>query len=385
MVQELDDLRGDSQLRTLETPCGIHLDSNDYLGLAVDPRLRQSVLDAVATAHRVGGTGSRLLSGNAPEWEEAESTFAEFAETEAALFFGSGYAANVGLLTSILKPGDTVFSDAENHASLIDGIRLSSAEKAIYPHLDLAFLESALRERASSPGAKIIVTETVFSMEGDVAPLGDLLRLARQYRASIVLDEAHAIGVHGPEGRGISVAHIREPEILAVVHTCGKALASAGAFVCGTRTLRDYLINRARTFIFSTALPPYFARQIQSALQLARGADVERAHLQNISALLRRELTSRGFDCGTSSTQIVPVILGTNEAAMHFARELQRNGFAVRAIRPPTIPTGRARLRCSLTSRIIVEQIHSLVETIAAARESFTRSDAQAAANAVHA
>jgi len=385
MARELDDLRGDSQYRTLETPRGIDLESNDYLGLAVDPRLKQSVLDAVATATCVGGTGSRLLSGNAPEWEEAESTFAEFAETEAALFFGSGYAANVGLLTSILKPGDTVFSDAANHASLIDGIRLSGAAKAIYPHLDLAFLESALRERASSPGAKIIVTETVFSMEGDVAPLEDLLRLARQYAASMVLDEAHAVGVHGPEGRGISVAHIREPEILAVVHTCGKALASAGAFVCGTHTLRDYLINRARTFIFSTALPPYFARQIQSALQLARGAGVERAHLQEISALLRHELTSRGFDCGTSSTQIVPVILGTNEAAMHFAGELQRSGFAVRAIRPPTIPAGRARIRCSLTSRIIVDQIHALVQAMGAARESFARPDVQAAANAVHA
>lgn len=385
MAQELDALRQDSQFRTLETPGGIHLDSNDYLGLAVDPRLKQSVRDAVATAPSVGGTGSRLLSGNAPEWQEAESTFAEFAETEAALFFGSGYAANIGLLTSILKPGDTVFSDAENHASLIDGIRLSGAAKAIYPHLDLAFLEKALRERRSSPGVKIIVTETVFSMEGDVAPLEDLLRLARQYRASIVLDEAHAIGVHGPQGRGISAAHIREPEILAVVHTCGKALASAGAFVCGTRTLRDYLINRARTFIFSTALPPYFARQIQSALQLARGAGVERAHLQEISTLLHHELTSRGFDCGTSSTQIVPVILGTNEAAMHFARALERKGFAVRAIRPPTVPAGRARIRCSLTSRIIVEQIHALVQAMGAARESFTRSNAQAAAAAVHA
>jgi 8-amino-7-oxononanoate synthase len=385
MAQELDALRRDSQFRTLETPDGIHLDSNDYLGLAVDPRLRRSVRDAVSTAPCVGGTGSRLLSGNAREWEEAESTFAEFAETEAALFFGSGWAANIGLLTSILKPGDTVFSDAENHASLIDGIRLSGAAKAIYPHRDLALLERALSECTSSPGAKIIVTETVFSMEGDVAPLEGLLRLARQYRASIVLDEAHAIGVHGPEGRGISGGHIREPEILAVVHTCGKALASAGAFVCGTRTLRDYLINHARTFIFSTALPPYFARQIQSALPLARGAGVERAHLQEISTLLRQELTSRGFDCGTSSTQIVPVILGTNEAALHFAGELQRKGFSVRAIRPPTVPAGRARIRCSLTSRITVEQIHILVEAMGAARESFTRSNAQAAADAVHA
>jgi 8-amino-7-oxononanoate synthase len=374
MDRELVSLREQSQFRTLDTPGGINLNSNDYLGLATDPRLKQAVAEAVAETEAVGGTGSRLLSGNAREWELAEAAFAEFTGAEAALFFGSGYAANTGVLSSLLKPGDTVLSDAQNHASLIDGIRLSGAAKVIYPHRDLTFLEGALRESASSAGARIIVTETVFSMEGDIAPLDDLLTLARQHGATIVLDEAHAIGVCGPEGRGISAGRLREPEMLAVIHTCGKALASAGAFVCGSATLKDYLINRARTFIFSTAMPPYLARQIQAALELARAADRQRSHLREIAALLRGELTARGFDCGTTASHIVPVILGSNESAVHFAAELQRSGFAVRPIRPPTVPAGTARLRFSLTSRITHDDIRALVRAMDAARESLSRS-----------
>ncbi len=375
-------LRAQSQFRTLDTPGGVNLNSNDYLGLASDPRLKRAVLDAVADATTVGSTGSRLLSGNAREWEVAERGFAQFAGTEAALYFGSGYAANVGLLTSILKPGDTVFSDARNHASLIDGIRLSGAAKVIYPHCDLSFLDSVLREHAGDAGAKVIVTETVFSMEGDIAPIDGLMSLARKYGAALVLDEAHATGVLGPRGRGVAAEHGCEREILASVHTCGKALASAGAFVCGGNALKDYLVNRARTFIFSTAMPPYFARQIQAAVDLAREADAERAHLRQIAAALREELSARGFDCGTSATHIVPVMLGTNEMALHVASELQRSGFAVRAIRPPTVPEGSARVRFSLTSRITLDEIRRLALAMDAACK--TRHQVSAA-HAVHA
>jgi len=382
MAQQLDTLRAQSELRTLDTPAGINLNSNDYLGLATDPRLKQAVLDAVAHATTVGSTGSRLLSGNAREWEEAESEFAEFAGTEAALYFGSGYAANVGLLTSILKPGDVVFSDARNHASLIDGIRLSGAAKVIYPHGDMSFLENALREHAGDEGSRVIVTETVFSMEGDIVPMDRLLRLAREYGAALVLDEAHATGVLGPHGRGIATEHACEREILAIVHTCGKALASAGAFVCGGNTLKEYLVNRGRTFIFSTAMPPYFARQIQAALALAREADAERAYLRAIATALREELAARGFDCGTSATHIVPVMLGSNEMALHVASELQRSGFAVRAIRPPTVPSGTARLRFSLTSRLSLDDIRRLARAMDAACKSLPRVPA---ASAVHA
>lgn len=382
VAQELDTLRAQSQFRTLDTPAGINLNSNDYLGLASDSRLKQAVMDAVEHATTVGSTGSRLLSGNAREWQEVESEFAEFAGTNAALYFGTGYAANLGLLTSILKQGDTVFSDARNHASLIDGIRLSGTAKVIYPHCDMSFLENALREHAGDEGAKVIITETVFSMEGDIVPIHDLLRLARKYGTALVLDEAHATGVLGPHGQGIAAEHACEPEILAVVHTCGKALASAGAFVCGGNALKEYLINRARTFIFSTAMPPYFARQIQAALALAREADAERTHLREIAVALREELAARGFDCGTSATHIVPVMLGSNEMALHVASELQRSGFAVRAIRPPTVPPGSARVRFSLTSRLSLDDIRRLAKAMDAACKSLPKVPAGSAVHA---
>jgi 8-amino-7-oxononanoate synthase len=364
---ELEDLRAQSQFRALEHPQGISLCSNDYLGLATDPRLRQAVMDAVSRAGALGATGSRLLSGNSAEWEDLESEFARFAGTEAALHFGSGYAANIGLLSSILRPGDFVFSDALNHASLIDGMRLSGAHKIVYPHLDLAFLKMALREREGAPGAKVIVTESVFSMEGDVAPLRKLLDLAREHRAEVIVDEAHATGVCGPQGRGIAAEYKCERDILASVHTCGKALASAGAFVCGGNTLRQFLVNRARTLIFSTAMPPYLAGQIRAAIELVRQADAQRAHLREMAALLRAALAARGLQCGASITHIVPVLLGTNEKALHVAAQLQANGFAAKAIRPPTVPAGTSRIRLSPTCKITAEDIQRIVAIIAAA------------------
>ncbi|HEX4003332.1 MAG TPA: 8-amino-7-oxononanoate synthase [Candidatus Acidoferrales bacterium] len=383
IARELESLREQAQLRSLEIPgdtSGLNLCSNDYLGLASDPRLKEAVAESVGRAERVGSTGSRLLSGNAREWEELEAEFAAFAGTAAALYFGSGYAANIGLLSSLLKPGDTVFSDALNHASLIDGMRLSGASRTIYPHADLEFLERALRQ-ANGAGARVIVTESVFSMEGDVAPLGELMALARKYDASLIVDEAHATGVWGPGGRGVMGELGLENETLGIVHTCGKALGSAGAFVCGSGALREHLINRARTFIFSTAMPAYFAGQIRAALSLARAADAERAHLRAIAGALREALAAAGLPCGTSCTQIVPVILGTNEAALHVASELQRGGFAVRAIRPPTVPPGTARIRISLTSKITIEDVRRLAAAILAAHKS----PADSARSVVHA
>jgi 8-amino-7-oxononanoate synthase len=381
IAEELDALRGMAQLRTLDLCQGIDLSSNDYLGLASDPRLRKVVVDSVARADRVGGTGSRLLSGNSREWEELETQFAAFAGTEAALYFGSGYVANLGLLTSLLRPGDVVFSDAMNHASLIDGIRLSGAKKVIFPHRDLKFLEDAFRQHANARGARLIVTESVFSMEGDVAPLEDMLRLARRHGAGLIVDEAHATGVYGPEGRGVAAECGIERDVLAIVHTCGKALASAGAFVCGGRSLGDFLVNRARSFVFSTAMPPYFACQIRAAVQLARGADRERAHLRQIASELRSQLGAAGIDFGTSSTHIVPVILGGNEAALQAASKLQCAGFVAKAIRPPTVPAGTARIRISLTSKITLEQTRRLAQVL---REACGSLNCNRDAGAVH-
>lgn len=367
---EIESVREQEQLRTLEHPAGINLCSNDYLGLAADPRLKKAVAAAIARTDAVGSTGSRLLSGNAPEWEQIETTFAQFAGTEAALYFGSGYAANVGLLSSVAGPGDIIFSDDLNHASLIDGMRLSRAAKVIYPHGDIAFLENALREHSRTPGAKLIVTESVFSMEGDIAPLDSLLRLARDYGAELILDEAHATGVLGPQGRGVGASVGAARNIFAVVHTCGKALASAGAFVCGSELLKQYLVNRARTFIFSTAMPPYFAGQLGAALQLAIDADRERAELRALADLLRGELRAAGVAVGASEGQIVPVMCGSNEATLHVASVLQENGFAVRAIRPPTVPAGTARVRLSLTAKITREDVRRLNKSIRAAFDS---------------
>ena len=376
---ELESLREQSQLRSLEILSGVNLCSNDYLGLAADPRLKQAVTEAVASAPQMGATGSRLLSGNSREWEELETEFAEFAGTESALYFGSGYAANVGLLSSILRPGDIVFSDTLNHASLIDGMRLSGAEKLIYPHSDMQFLEDALREKPRSAGAKVIVTESIFSMEGDVARIEDLLRLAKTYGAELIVDEAHALGVCGPEGRGVVAELKRERDIFAIVYTCGKALASAGAFVCSDAKLKDFLINRARTFLFSTAMPPYITRQIHAALKIAREEDSRRKHLNEVSSALREGLSAAGLNYGASSTQIVPVILGSNEAALHVAAQLQGAGFAVRAIRPPTVPAGTARIRLSLTSRITLADIRCLVGAIETAVHLRDLSAAEAA------
>jgi len=384
MARDLDRLRCASQLRAFEHPKGLELSSNDYLGLASDPRLKGAVLKAVRTSEKMGSTGSRLLSGNAIEWEALESEFAAFAGTQAALYFSSGYSANVGLLSSLLRPGDIVFSDRLNHASLIDGIRLSGAEKVIYPHADLAYVEGALRKHRAAPGAKVIVTESLFSMEGDFAPLERLLALAKDYGAELVVDEAHATGVCGPEGRGMVARLGIEKEVLASVHTCGKALASAGAFVCGGAVLREYLVNHARTFIFSTAMPDYMAGQIRAALDLVRGADPERAHLQTIAASLREGLAAAGVGCGPGESQIVPVVFGTNEAALAVAAKLEADGYAVKAIRPPTVPAGTARIRLSLTSAISLDQIGRVLHSIQAAAKPWPRS-LSASSSATHA
>ena len=301
------------QRRSLVEIRGTNFCSNDYLGIAEHAALREAVARAVQNSARVGGTGSRLLSGQTDGWRTLEEEFANFAGTEAALFFSSGYAANLGLLAALIGPDDVVYSDILNHASLIDGMRLSGARKVIYPHLDLGALKESLQQDAGAPWRRIIVTESVFSMDGDVAPLKEMAVLAEKYGAAMIEDEAHAIGVHGPAGRGLVVDAQIMPQVLATVHTCGKALGSAGAFVCGPAVLKEHLINHARTFIFSTALPPYFSEQIRKALELVRGMETERESLLSRANKLTSALRAEGFDTAGSASQIVPVVLGKNE------------------------------------------------------------------------
>src|SRR5262245_47837368 len=327
LQRSLGELAVRDQLRSFTQVAGVSLCSNDYLGLAEDPRLKEATLEAVAAAARTGGTGSRLLSGHDPAWNELEEEFAGFARTDAALYFANGYAANLGLLSSLLGKNDLAFSDQLNHASLIDGIRLSGARKVIYPHRDLQALEGALREHASQSCRKLVVTESVFSMDGDVADLRAMQKLAERYGANLVVDEAHATGVHGPGGAGVVAASGLTRTVFATVHTCGKALASAGALVCGTRLLREFLINHARTLIFSTAMPPYMAGQIRAALRLARAMDAQRRTLLARSAELSLSLSREGFAVCRSASQIVPVVVGSNEDALAAAAFLQERGF----------------------------------------------------------
>jgi 8-amino-7-oxononanoate synthase len=301
-----------------------------------------------------------------------EEEFATFAGTEAALYFSSGYAANLGLLTAVLGKDDVVFSDALNHASLIDGIRLSGARRVIYPHRDLNVLEKELRAHEHEVCRKVIVTESVFSMDGDIVDLRAMQYLATKYGASLVVDEAHATAVHGPGGAGIVAQAGLAEEILAVVHTCGKALASAGGFICGSKVLREFLINHARTLIFSTAMPAYIARQIRAALRFAKSMDAERKLLLDRSNLLATGLDAAGWRTLGGHSQIIPVILGPNEVAISAAKFLQEQGFAVRAIRPPTVPVGSARLRLSLTTRITNEHVAAVLAALKSWRPSRT-------------
>jgi 8-amino-7-oxononanoate synthase len=373
---ELAELESQSQLRDVQTVRGVDLSSNDYLGLAVDPRMKQAVREAIDGAPRIAATGSRLLSGHDEVWGSLEEEFAGWIGAKAALYFTSGYAANLGLLSTILRAGDVVFSDSANHASLIDGMRLSKARRVVFAHRDLNRLEDELRRYSSSTsvsnGACFIVVESVFSMDGDHAPLRELHAIAERFGAGLIVDEAHATGVCGPDGRGCVAEAGLAGKVFATVHTCGKALAAAGAFVCGSQQLRRFLINRARTFIFNTALPPYFAGQVAAGMRLARSADSERARLRNLSAVFRRELHRNGFDTFGSDSHIVPVLLGSNDIALAFASRLQARGYGIRAIRPPTVPAGTARLRLSLTARLSESLLSDLGREMVQVREELS-------------
>jgi 8-amino-7-oxononanoate synthase len=366
---ELAGLASRDQLRRLGAIQGVNLCSNDYLNLSSDPRLREAVVTALAAGTALCSTGSRLLSGNAEIWETLESEIAQFMGSETAIYFSSGYAANLGLLGALVRPGDVVFSDASNHASIIDGLRLSGARKVVFPHLDLDFLEQELRKQEFGTAQKFIVSESIFSMDGDCAPIADLVALAECNGAELIIDEAHATGVVGPQGRGLVAASGLSGRVLATVHPCGKALAGMGCFVCCSETIKQYLVNHARTFIFSTALPPYMAAQMRAAIRIVAAADRERADLSALAVSLRQSLRKVGFDVGRGTSQIVPVLLGDNERAIRFSTLLSdAAGFGVRAIRPPSVPAGTSRLRLSLNVNLSADVLARFVDALVSIR-----------------
>ena len=298
-LQRLDlhlaSLRSNQLYRYPEVGSGFQFSSNDYLGFSRHPALAAAIHSAVDASDRVASTGSRLLSGHVGAWENLEEGFSDYLGVEAALFFNSGYAANTGLLTAIVRKQDTVFSDAANHASLIDGIRLSGCRKVIFPHLDLDFLEDALRGNDSREGERFIVVESIFSMDGDCAPIDELVTLSERYNAGLIVDEAHATGVVGPDGRGLIATSGRSDAILASIHTCGKALAASGAFVAGSRTLKEYLTNHARPFIYTTGLPPYMTAQVAAGIKLGASARDERDPAEQDVRTLTRGSHRRRF------------------------------------------------------------------------------------------
>jgi 8-amino-7-oxononanoate synthase len=344
LAATLTGLRGGGLLRQLRLPAGIDLVSNDYLGLADHPHLTEAIRAAAAVLP-AGSGGSRLLRGHHPVFEELDDRLAAFSGTASALLFGSGYAANVGLLQAVAAPGDLIVSDERNHASLIDGMRLSKATIAIYPHQDLDALEEVLR--APRSGRVFVVTESVFSMDGDLTPLSDICDIADRRGAIVIVDEAHATGMYGSRGSGrIEELGLRE-RVAATIHTGGKALGCGGAWVAGSRALRDVLINRARSFIFSTAPLPVLAAALSAALDVIAREPVRRADVHRKAALLRRALETNGVAAhGTSS--IVPIIIGSNDAAIAVQTAMIERGFDVRAIRPPSVAPGTARLRVTV-------------------------------------
>jgi 8-amino-7-oxononanoate synthase len=344
LAATLAELRGAGLLRQMRLPAGIDLVSNDYLGLAEHPYLREAMCAALDELP-AGSGGSRLLRGHHEIFECLEERLAMFTGSESALLFGSGYAANIGLLQAIVSADDLIVSDERNHASLIDGIRLTKAAVAIYPHQDLNALETALSRPRK--GRAVVITESVFSMDGDLTPLCDVCDVAESAGAVVIVDEAHATGMYGARGSGrVEELGVRE-RVAATVHTGGKALGSGGAWVAGSRALRDVMVNRARSFIFSTAPLPVLGAALSAGLYLVEREPERRAEVQRKSSLLRRALADAGVPAGGQS-MIVPIIAGANEAAIELQSGLMAAGFDVRAIRPPSVPPGTARLRVTV-------------------------------------
>jgi 8-amino-7-oxononanoate synthase len=319
--------------------------SNNYLGLADHPRVREAAADA-AMRWGVGAGASRLVSGNMTVHRRLEEQLAEFKGSDACVLFGSGYLANTGVISSLARAGDVVFSDSLNHASIVDGCRLARADTFVYDHCDVDHLEWGLRE-AGGRGA-LIVTDGVFSMDGDIAPLEEIVELAQRYDARVMVDEAHSTGTIGPGGRGAVVDAGLEGEVDVIVGTLGKALGSYGAYACCDKPMAKYLVNSARTLIFSTALPPPAVAGAMAALELLceQPGRVDKLH-RNAEAM-RDALSAEGLDSGISETQILPVVVGDPTAAMDACERALAHGVFCQAIRPPTVPDGSSRLRIAV-------------------------------------
>jgi 8-amino-7-oxononanoate synthase len=347
----------------------LNLSSNDYLGLAQDPRIIQAA-QAAAAQWGAGAGASRLVVGHLALHEAVEARLATFKGTAAAVIFPTGYMANVGTISALMGPGDVIFSDRLNHASIYDGIKLSGATLQRFPHRDLNRLEQLLQQ--SSPARRrLIITDSVFSVDGDCAPLADLVALKGRYGAWLMIDEAHATGVWGANGAGLAEALGLTREVDIHMGTFSKALGSQGGYVAGDRSLVDYLHNRARSFIYSTALAPPVLGAIDQALAIVSSEPEGRLFLRRESEAWRTGLRAAGLDILGSATQIIPVLVGANDRALEFAAALQDQGLMAVALRPPTVPPGQARVRFSLSAAHSSKDLAGARATIIATAKAF--------------
>ncbi|MEM8946778.1 MAG: 8-amino-7-oxononanoate synthase [Planctomycetota bacterium] len=380
--EELADLRQATLYRSLPPPlptvgpwCEIdgqrlvNFASNDYLGLAADPRLLTAARQSLDEAG-LGRGASPLICGRAAGHSTLEQQLADFEGTEAALLFASGFAANAGTIAALVDQGDAIFSDAHNHASIVDGCRLSRADKYIYPHNDVDALETLLQTH-SKYRRRLVVTDSLFSMDGDLAPLPQLGDVAERHNAMLMVDEAHATGVFGEDGRGVveyfAVAH---PQLHRQVHvrvgTLSKALGAAGGFVCGSKSMIDWLSNRARTYVFSTAQPAVSAAAAAEAIRIVQTEPQRRVRLLAAAERIRHELADQGWNTGQSTSQIIPLLVGCAEKTMQVARQLREQGYWVPGIRPPSVAPGNSLLRLSLSASHDEQALAGVVEALGA-------------------
>lgn len=363
LASRLDAWESDGLRRTLRTPSGIDLSSNDYLQLARHPDVVRAFI-AGATREGVGSTGSRLLRGEREAFSIVERRFAAFKGTERAVYFSSGYLANLAVLTGLTEAGDVVFSDALNHASLIDGVRLARAERVVFPHGDYDRLHELL---ANSRGIRFVVVESVFSMDGDVSRLDRLVAVCQRHDAVPIVDEAHGVGLYGANGSGVLEAAGIDPAACVSINTAGKALGVAGAFVAGPAVVIDTLIQRARPFVFSTAPPPAVADAIEASLTVVSAEPERRARVHALADRLRVRLREADVSVAAAGSQIVPIHIGDNERAVAIASRLTAEGFDVRAIRPPSVPAGTARLRVSINAGLDESTVDRFAASVGAA------------------
>ena len=371
-LQDLESLGDYRSLKTVDSPqgreiildgkCVLNFCSNDYLGLANDARIKAAAIEAIEE-HGFGSGASRLVCGNMGPHEKLEADLAQFKNTESALVYSSGYMANTGIIPALMDRHSVVLSDKLNHASIIDGIILSRAQLLRYPHADMQALEKMLKSLPVDK-VKLIVTDTIFSMDGDRALLKEIVDLAQSYEAMVMVDEAHAFGVLGAHGGGLVEELGIETQVDIQMGTLSKAAGCFGAYVCGTKVLREYLINKSRSFIYTTAMPTALAQAARTALKIIFQGTQLRGKLQTNADYLRAQFQRMGFDTMNSSTPIIPILVKDSRQAVTMSKRLLEQGIFIQAIRPPTVPMGTARLRLTVMATHTQDDLDQLLNAL---------------------